>query len=649
MARVDALKDAPGARIFLTGNEAIARGFLEGGVQVVASYPGTPSTEITETLVMMARAYDFYAEWSVNEKVAAEVAISASISGLRAVTTMKGVGVNVASEPFYAFSYMGAEGGIVMVDADDPGCHSSHTEQDNRFFARECYLPILEVCDQRESKDVATAALEYSEKWGQPVLMRTTTRIGHSGSNITLGEIPRLNRTGKFVRRPDHWVNLPVFARRLRHEMIERLEKIKKAVNEVPFNTISGPASAEWGFIVCGAAYPSALEAFSILSEQDGVEDRVKLFRLATPFPLPEKRLIEFVDSVDNLLVVEELEPFVEMQLGSMLNREGIIKRVNGKNYIPIEGELNPLTMTGCLASVLEVKNPFADGRARELDAEVNKELPRRAPILCAGCGHRSVFYAMNVAERKLLKDKRGGEEGFVRPSDIGCYTLGFQSPLDAVDTHFCMGASIGVSTGFAHFIDNALVATIGDSTFFHAGMLAMLNSVFNNANITVIILDNQTTAMTGHQPHPGVGVTACGDETCAASIPDVVKALGVQFVREVDTTDLTGLIEAIMDAVKHEGPSAIIAKGPCIVKHVREQTRAGHEITKYYVDEEACTECGRCLRLFGCPAFYRIEGDVPNPKKWKVRINAQLCNGCGICTDENVCKFDAIKPIAQK
>jgi indolepyruvate ferredoxin oxidoreductase alpha subunit len=650
MARTDALKDAPGTKIFLTGNEAIARGFLESGVQVVASYPGTPSTEITETLIMLAKEYKFYAEWSVNEKVAAEVAIAASISGLRAVTTMKGVGVNVASEPFHAFTYMGAKGGLVMVDADDPGCHSSHTEQDNRYFAREAYLPILEIGTQREAKDMAAAALEYSEAWGQPVVMRTTTRVGHSGSDITLGPVTRLNRRGKFVREPNHWVNLPANARRMRGEMIERLEKVQSAVDDIPFNTVQGPKSAEWGFVLSGAAYGPAMEALRLIDNNNEIMNSLKIFKLATPYPLPEQKLIEFIENVENVLVVEELEPFVEQQLGALVNRCELGKRIDGKNHIPLQGELDSISLAQSFSVVLGVDNPFENMPARDRMMSVRKSLPVRAPILCAGCGHRAVFYAMNLAERKMLKEKRGGEEGFVRPSDIGCYTLGFQAPLNAVDSHLCMGAGVGTSTGFAHFIDNSMIATIGDSTFFHAGMPPILNAVFNNANITVIILDNHTTAMTGHQPHPGVGQTAVGEDTSSVSIPDVVKALGVKSVKEVQTDDLTGLTNAIMEAVKFEGPAVIVAQGPCIVKHVRELDRAGEKVQKYYVDEDACTECGKCLRKFGCPAIYRIyDKNDPNSKKWKVQIDQQLCNGCGICADESVCKFDAIKPVEEK
>ncbi|UCH88493.1 MAG: indolepyruvate ferredoxin oxidoreductase subunit alpha [Thermoplasmata archaeon] len=646
MSRADAVLDAPGTRVFLTGNEAIARGFLEAGVGSVSSYPGTPSTEITETLVMLAKTYGFYTEWSVNEKVASEVAIAASISGLRAVTTMKGVGVNVASEPFHAFSYMGVRGGLVLVDADDPGCHSSHTEQDNRYFGREAHLPVLEVGSQREAKDMAAAALVYSEEWGQPVILRTTTRIGHSGSDVVLGEIARQSRKGHFLREPNHWVNLPANARRMRAELIDRIAKIQIAVNDIPFNSIEGPKSAQWGFIISGAAYGPAMEALSLLDDEHQTRQKVRIFKLATPFPLPTKKLEEFIDSVENVLVVEELEPFVEEQLGAMANRLGYTKRIHGKDFIARTGELSTMALTGTFSRVLELPDPFEDSKALELMKSVQVELPVRAPILCAGCGHRSVFYAMNVAERKLLKDKRGGDEGFVRPSDIGCYTLGFQPPLTAVDTHFCMGASIGVSTGFAHFIDNSLVATIGDSTFFHAGMPPVLNAVFNRANITAIILDNQTTAMTGHQPHPGVGSTASGEDTVAVSIAAVVKALGVEFVREVNTKNLTGLIDTIMEAVSFDGPAVIVAKGPCIVKYNRELERAGTKIQRYYIDEELCTECGKCLRIYGCPAMYRLENDTEKSKKWKVRINSSLCNGCGTCGHESICKFDAIKPL---
>jgi indolepyruvate ferredoxin oxidoreductase alpha subunit len=623
--RADVLLDEPGKSVVLMGNEAIARGFLEGGLNVAASYPGTPSSEIMATLITLGQKFDIYTEWSTNEKVAAEVAISASLAGLRSMVSMKGVGINVASEPFQAFTYMGSNGGIVLVSADDVGMHSSHTEQDNRYFAREAYIPVLEPYDPKEAKEMAKSALSLSEKWGQPIMLRITTRIAHTSSDIKLGKIPSEKRKGKFERLPNRWVNLPKNARRMRGEMIERLENVQKAINSLSFNAVEG--SGELGIITSGISYGYVKEALNIL----GAADQVKLLKIGTPYPLPLELIESVLSTSKKVLVVEEVEPFVEMEVRALSNKMGLLLPIFGKELIPLSGELSVFLVVEALAKFLETKQPVDLTTINEVRDSARDIIPPRPPVLCPGCGHRSVFYAIKQAERKFKKGNKNSG-GFIKPTDIGCYTLGFQKPLSAVDTNFCMGASIGVSSGFSKVVSDPVVCTIGDSTFFHAGIPPLLNAVFNKADITVLILDNRTTAMTGFQPHPGVGVNACGEECSAVSIEDIVKACGVKYAKTVDTYKIEDLTNSIQEGVDHQGPAVIIASGPCRMLALKELGPQKIVV----IDYEKCTDCRICIDRFGCPAMF-IEDD-------KVSVNSTLCNGCGVCIQKDVCKKGAIE-----
>jgi indolepyruvate ferredoxin oxidoreductase alpha subunit len=624
--RADVLLDKPGKSVVCMGNEAIARGFLEGGISVAASYPGTPSSEIMATLITMGQKYDIYTEWSTNEKVAAEVAISASLAGLRSQVSMKGVGINVASEPFQAFTYMGCRGGIVLVCADDVGCHSSHTEQDNRFFAREAYIPILEPSNPREAKDMARSALALSEEWGQPIMLRITTRIAHTSCDITLGEIPKERRKGDFERNPNRWVNLPKNARRMRGEMIERLEKIQKAANSLSYNNIE--SSGEFGIIASGISYGYVKEALNIL----GAYDKIKLLKIGTPYPLPNELIENLLTTCKKVLVVEEVEPFVETEIRAQANKMGISLPIFGKELIPLAGELSVFLVVEAISKFLGISQPMDLSKINEIRDSARMITPFRPPVLCPGCGHRAVFYALRQVERKFKRENKD-LKGFVKPTDIGCYTLGFQKPLSAADVNFCMGASIGVSGGFSKTISDPVVSTIGDSTFFHAGIPPLLNAVFNKANITVLILDNRTTAMTGFQPHPGVGVNACGEECSAVSIEDIVKACGVQYAKTVNTNNIEDLVNSITQGVNHNGPAVIIASGPCRMLKLKEIKGDYRIVTINY---DLCTNCNICINRFGCPAMY-IEDE-------KVVVDPTLCNGCGVCIQKAVCKVGAIE-----
>lgn len=492
----------------------------------------------------MEKEFGIYTEWSTNEKVAAEVAISASICGLRATVSMKGVGVNVASEPFQAFTYMGARGGIVLITADDPGCHSSHNEQDNRLWARQAYLPIFEPSSPTEAKEMARTALECSEEWAQPVMLRTTTQVSHGSSVVTLGEIKSPKGfNGDFLRDPTRWVNLPPNTRRMRLELIERLKRIGEAVEALPFNRIEG--SGKIGIIVSGAAYTSLIEALKLLR----VKDQVTVVKIGTPWPLPKKMIEKSLRTCEQVLVMEELEPFVEEQVAVIANKMNLHKLIHGKDYIPLNGTLSPQRLLEPLSKFLDTKLPRELFREGDLKEDIS--LPPRPPVLCAGCLHRSAFFAMNVVERRV--GKRGD---FIKPSDIGCYTLGYMPPLNAVDTNFSMGSSIAVSSGFSMFTGRKAVCTIGDSTFFHVGIPPLLNALHNGSNITVLILDNYYTAMTGHQRNPG----SPPNET---KIEDVVSALGIEFVRVMDPWDIGELVKTLEEAVRHEGVSVLVIRGP--------------------------------------------------------------------------------------
>jgi len=619
--------DRAGKRVLLLGNEAIARGLLEAGVDACTAYPGTPSTEIMETLIAASRACGHYVEWSTNEKVAAEVAISAAMCGLRASVSMKGVGTNVASEPLQAFTYMGTVGGFVFITADDPSMNSSHNEQDNRYFGREAYLPIFEPSDSSEAKEVARRALLLSEQWRQPVMLRTTTVIGHSSAPVTLGELLARDRKGAFPRDPSRWTNLPQNARRMRQELLDRMQSIRQEVERVEFNAESG--SGDIGFIGSGAAFPIVAEALDVL----GQAGRSRLFKLGTPFPLPEKKLTVFLEKCSRVLVVEELEPFVEEQVQSLAHRLDLKARVEGKSRIPITGELTVGRVLHGMREFLGEKGPArpatpALSPAQEAQA-AELALPR-PPVLCAGCLHRNAFFAINLSEKKLGKEKR-----LLRPSDIGCYTLGYQPPLNAVDTNFCMGAGIGVACGLGRFSGDHVAAQIGDSTFYHAGIPPLINAVVNGSDVVLLLLDNGTTAMTGHQPHPGVGRRASGDPSARLDLERMVRACGVENVSVVPGWDIGAIERAIDEGGAHKGVSVVIVRERCVLNVLRERRAARKKGPVCAVDEEKCKGCFTCITKFGCPAM--------RPAGKKMRIDPESCVGCGACLGPGICAEGAI------
>jgi len=587
----------------LSGNEAIARGAYEYGVQVATGYPGTPSSEIMEHV---ARYEEIYSEWSTNEKVAMDGAIGAAYAGKRSMVAMKSVGMNVAADSFFYAVYTGVRAGLVIVVADDPGMFSSQNEQDNRQYARFAKMPLLEPADSQEAKDFMGAALELSEAWDTPVIVRTVMRISHSASPVTMREREAGDRepAAPFQRDPHRLVCTCVWAKHQHPVIEERLKRLSLFANDYALNRL------EWGdralgVVAGGAAYSYAREVFPDAS----------FLKLGMSYPLPFDLIRELADGVDELLVVEELDPFLEEQIKA----QGIACR--GKDIFPASGELTPAVIEKHAAEAgLRPKEQVKGARDLPLPA-----LPGRSPIFCPGCPHRSTFYVLgNKMEETIVT---GG---------IGCYNLGALPPFDATDTMGAMGASIGVAHGLdIARIPDPFVAVIGDSSFFHAGIPPLLNIVHNGGNSTVVILDNRTTAMTGHQDHPGIGQTLRGEPTKEVDIGDMVRACGVTDVHRVDAFDIEAIEKTYREALTFDGPSVVIVEGPCYF--VGPGTQGVYE-----VDPETCIACGTCFEL-GCPAIKHSREVNERTGRAKAEIDPVLCVGCDMCAQ--VCPVEAIHP----
>ncbi len=583
-------------RELLSGNEAVARGAYEAGVRLAAAYPGTPSTEILETIA--ERFPSVYSQWSPNEKVAYEVGIGASIGGARALVAMKHVGLNVAADPFMTQAYTGVNGGFVVVSADDPEMHSSQNEQDNRFYARFAGIPMLEPSDSQESKDMLLTAFEMSEVFDTPVLFRMTTRISHSKSVVELGDKVK-GPDKKFVKDPAKYVMIPSNAR-VRHVVVrERLEKLQRFTEETPLNFVEDNGSRV-GIISGGVAYQYVKE----------VAPELDYLKLGMSYPLPMKKIEKFIKGHDLVLVVEELEPFYEDQIKAA----GI--HVEGKKYFGHLGELSPHRVA---AGLKEAGVPI-DVAAALIAAEAN--MFPRPPVLCPGCPHRGAFMAL----KKL---------GVTVTGDIGCYTLGVMEPLNALDTCICMGASIGNAIGMEKVkgSEKGTVAVIGDSTFLHSGITGLMDAVYNNSNVTVLILDNRATAMTGGQQHPATGRTLMGDPAGKIDIPELCRAVGVKNVRIIDAYDFDTVVNTIQEEVARPEPSVVITNRPCVLMPKRIMNEP------YVVDLELCTACSACFRI-SCPAISASE-ETNKHGHPKAVIDTTICTGCTLCAQ--VCPPEAI------
>ncbi len=569
--------------ILLSGNQAIALGAYESGVSVAAAYPGTPSTEILETI---AEKYpEIYAQWSPNEKVAFEVCMGCSFAGGRALVAMKHVGVNVAADPLFTLSYTGIRGGFVLISADDPGMHSSQNEQDNRHYARFAKVPMLEPSDSQECKDFVKLAFQISEQFDTPVIVRTTTRVAHSESLVVPGERENIERPSGFVRDMQKFVMIPAYAR-LRHKVVEeRLKKLSEYSEHVPVQKMELKDN-KIGIITSGVSYNYCRE----------VMPEASILKLGLTNPLPKNLIREFASKVEKLYVVEELDPFLESQIREM----GISVQGLGN---PL-GELSPDILAEFFLNKKQTNN-FPDIK-----------LPGRPPAMCPGCPHRSVFY--------MLKKKKLTVTG-----DIGCYTLSVLPPLEIMDTCVDMGASIGAAMGIEKATNRSdnVVAVIGDSTFVHSGITGLVDMAYNKSKGTVIILDNETTAMTGRQDHPATGITLMGEKTTRLDFFDLAKAIGVEYVRKVDPYDLDELEKVIDEATHLDKLALIVTNRPCVL------IRREKNINIADVDEELCKGCKLCLR-FGCPAI-----SFSNKKS---KIDPILCNGCMVCA--KICHHGAIR-----
>lgn len=576
---------AESKKVIMLGNEAIARGAYEAGVKVSAAYPGTPSTEISEYLVQYKE--DLYCEWSPNEKVATEVAVGASIAGTRAMSCMKHVGFNVAADPAYSVSYMGVNGGLVIIVADDPGLYSSQNEQDTRMVARAAQLPVIEPSDSSEAKEYIKMAFELSEQFDRPIVYRTTTRLAHSQGLVTL-EDRKVPEDKPYVKDIRKTVMMPGNAK-LRHVEIEKRNKeLAEAANTLPINRVE-MNDTKIGVITSGIPYQYVKEALPNAS----------VCKLGLVNPLPRKMIEDFASKVDKLYIVEELDPVIEEQVKSW----GI--ECVGKDIFTVQGEYSAnMIRERILGETLEIDQPAA--------------VPGRPPILCPGCPHRSVYYTL-----KKLKMHAAG--------DIGCYTLGAVAPLSVVDTTMCMGSSISTLHGMEkakgkEYIKN-WVAVIGDSTFLHTGVNSLMNMVYNQATGTVMILDNSTTGMTGHQDHAATGKTLMGDPTYAIDIPGLCRAMGIKNVVEVNAFDIETLEKTIREEVAKDEVSVIITKSPCVLLSKEKKPL-------YTAHSDKCKKCGMCMKP-GCPAMTKNADGT-------VYIDDTMCTGCGLC--EKLCKFNAIE-----
>ncbi len=594
---------------FLMGNEAIAMGALAAGVNLISGYPGTPSTEVLETAAKHNNG-NIYIEWSVNEKAGLEVAAGAAYSGARSMVTMKQVGMNVASDPLMSLAYIGVKGGMVIMVADDPGPISSQTEQDSRHFAAFSKLPCFDPSSVQEAYEMIRDAFEFSEKYGTPVLFRPTTRVCHGYASVEIKDVSEyhINKPEGFVKDSSRWVIFPRLSYNNHIKIEARNAELSDVFSDYGKNLIVPASSTD-----CRKGIASQGVSFTYVSETVKEIDSPRLFKVSTPFPFPEKAAVEFLTGLDEVLCIEELDPVIERELIYVCGKYNLKVAIKGKltHDVANAGENTRDSVNACVKKFCGVP---VDATTSEDD---RPELPIRPPVLCAGCPHRASFYAVKQA---MLGKKS------IFCGDIGCYTLGNAMPLDMVDTCLCMGAGVNITQGVGRIDPNTTCfAFVGDSTFFASAMTGVVNAVYNQADMTLVILDNSTTAMTGHQPHPGTGQTMMGEIVQKISIENILRGIGVDAVETVDPLKLSEAIDCVKRVSAKKGVKAIIFKSPCIAVTKPSSRRV--------VDADKCISCKKCISQLGCPAIIINEG--------KVCIDSSLCTGCGLC--EQVCPVGAI------
>lgn len=620
------LLKSKGEQVLLLGNEAIARGALEAGICVAAAYPGTPSTEILETLSEVADECGIYVEWSVNEKVAFETAYAAATAGVRSLTAMKHVGLNVAADILMSSAYSGVEEGFVIVSADDPSMHSSQNEQDNRWYGLIAHIPVLEPSSSREAYRLVKLAYDMSTKYKIPVLFRSTTRLSHTRMPITLeDDIPSNKKCkGVFKREQDRWILIPLYSRRRKQVLMNTWKTIRESDDADKLVEIMNPGKDK-AILASGIAYSYVREALDLM----GAIDDVTLVKINMPVPLPLKPISSVLGDAREVLVVEELDPVVEMQVRDIATRLDKSIKIHGKDMIPENYELS-------LEVVYKPIAEFLGKKTIELwdsvgQAKLDPMVPPRPPVLCAGCPHRATFYILKTALAKT------GLRDAVFPGDIGCYTLGYQKPFETQSTSFEMGGSIGYGHGLAKIIDDPVIAVIGDSTFFHAGIPPSINVVYNDSKTIVVVLDNFVTAMTGHQPHPGSGYSATGKRATRILPERILEAIGfeVYVINPLRVKESIETVAKALESYKQGKKVAIISRMACALEALRIARKTGVVLPVYSILEEKCTGCLACIRLTACPAIVLDVGSK------KPRIMRDICAGCGLCA--SICPYKAI------
>ena len=607
------------ANQMIMGNQAIALGALKAGVNLVSGYPGTPSSEIIEYVAKYRKQTGTYVEWSVNEKAAVEVAAGASYAGARTLVTMKQVGLNVAGDPVMCLAYVGVKGGMVIVSADDPGPISSQTEQDTRRYGEFSKLPVFDPSSPEEAYEMIQEAFEYSEKYSTPVLFRPTTRVDHGYASMDIPELPKAREIPGFEKNTQRWVIFPRTSYMNHRIIFERNTNVlPEEFSKLPYNKIENNSNPDsnLGIVTGGVSYAYVKEALALLGKED-----TPVLKIGTPYPFPKFIAEDFLQSKSHVLVIEELDPVIEDALIQLKGKENLGCTIHGKydKKTTEAGEYSVELVKKFIASFLSID-------LEDQSALQSPELPVRPPVLCAGCPHRASFYAVKQAMKN---------EKTVFCGDIGCYTLGNAKPLDMCDTCLCMGADITMAQGFFHAEnDRHCFSFIGDSTFFASGITGVVNAVYNKSRQTICILDNSTTAMTGHQPHPGIGLTMMDDITEKISIEKILKAIGVEPVLTVNPFDQKTALEAVKECDSHDGVSAIIFKSPCIALLSKEEFKEFRK-KPAKVNLEKCIGCKKCVNETGCPALC-FDFDSK-----KATIDSTMCTGCSLCSQ--VCPVNAI------
>jgi indolepyruvate ferredoxin oxidoreductase alpha subunit len=622
MAAEDVSREGPG-KAFMLCNEAIVRAALEADVKMVSAYPGSPTTEILDTFSETSPKFDYNMEISVNEKVALETCAGASMVGLRSITSMKSVGLNVASDAFFSLSYTGVKGGMVVIVADDPQAHSSQTEQDGRPFGPNAYVPMLEPSDPTDAKRMVKAAFELSERHGVPVLIRTSTRVSHQSGIVELEKLARKPfEKIAWDHPPGRFVTVAESARKFKLELLERTKRLQEEFEESDMNLVADNGS-DVGIIASGAGYNYAFDAVDILGLKPS------MLKIGTSYPLPRKLISDFLRKVKTVIVVEELSPYLELNVTAIAKDANPGVKIFGKlsGHMSEAFEYNTNMVVDAIASILGLRPPVDYSAVIATAEGLKKGLSERPPTFCPGCPHRATLYA-------LLEATKGTKH--ILATDIGCYSMSFLDPLNYGDSLLCMGACMGIAAGMQYAAKEKVVAMIGDSTFWHAGMPGLVNAIHHNDDFTLIILDNEVTAMTGQQPDPGRDYDAGGKPAKPLILEDVIRAMGISDITIVDPYQVKAAIGPIKEALSRKGPNVVISRRACALYADRNKRRRGETIQTNKVDKDVCKRPYTCIRKFHCPAISIDDEDR------KAFISKELCDRCDVCA--KLCPFGSIR-----